>query len=235
VRFRVLACDYDRTIATHGEVSREVVDALRRVAASGRRLLLVTGRILSELEEVFADLPLFDRIVVENGGLLLDPATGVQRLLGPPIPADLVAELRDAGVAPLVVGRVMCGTLEVDREAVRAALHRLGVEREMIRNKESLMVLPTGVDKASGLRAALDELGEELARTVAVGDAENDVVMVRAAGCGVAVANGVDELKAQAGLVLDHPNGEGVRRLCDALAADDLAELLRQAAGTAAG
>ncbi len=235
MRFRVLACDYDSTLAVHGVASDAVVASLRAVAGSGRRLLLVTGRLLEELRDVFADIDIFDRVVVENGGLLYDPATGRHRLLGPPVPSDLVAELRDQGVAPLTVGRVMCGTLGDRRAQVLEAIHRLGVDREVIHNKESLMVLPSGVDKATGLEAALAELGESMATTVAVGDAENDVVMVRAAGCGVAVANALDVLKEHADLILPRSNGEGVRLLCQAVVDDELAAMLGQATETAAG
>jgi len=236
MRFRVLACDYDRTLATHGVASGAAVSGLRDVAASGRRLVLVTGRVLDEIRDVFTELDTFDRVVVENGGVLYDPATGGQRLLGPPVSADLVADLRDAGVEPLVVGRVLCATLIESESLVRDAVRRLDPDREVIYNKNSVMVLPRGVDKATGLRAALDDMGENLEQTVAVGDAENDVVLISAAGVGAAVANALDVVKEHADVVLDRPNGEGVRTLCTALVDDDLAALLAgPSGGRAAG
>ncbi|HKR98254.1 MAG TPA: HAD family hydrolase [Candidatus Dormibacteraeota bacterium] len=230
MHFRVLACDYDNTLASHGVAPHAAVAALRSVAASGRRLVLVTGRVMDELLDVFNEIDVFDRVVAENGGTLYDPATGGHRLLGPPAPADLVAELRAAGVAPLVVGRVICATTEAAAPHVHDALHRLGVARELILNKGSLMVLPAGIDKASGLRAAVQDLGETLEATVAVGDAENDVVLLEVSGAGVAVANALDEVKERADLVLERSNGEGVRLLCQSLLEDDLAALLERAA-----
>ena len=226
MRFRVLACDFDNTLAARGVAAESVVDALRRVSASGRSLILVTGRVLEELVDVFADVDLFDRVVAENGGLLYRPATGEQRLLGPPPPSELVAALRAAAVHPLIVGRVLCGTIDEYEAEVIDVLRRLRSDHVLIYNKDSIMVLPPGIDKASGLRTALDDIGAPPSATVAVGDAENDIDLLRSAGLGVAVANALDSVKESAGLVLDRPNGEGVQMLCDALVESDLAGLL---------
>ena len=64
--YRALATDYDGTLATEGEVGQETVAALRRLLASGRRLLLVTGRQLDELLGIFSQVELFERVVAEN-------------------------------------------------------------------------------------------------------------------------------------------------------------------------
>lgn len=224
----VLACDYDNTLATRGVASAATVSALRSVAASGRRLVLVTGRVLAELSEVFPDLDLFDRVVAENGGLVWQPATGRERLLGPEVPDVLVAELRAADVQPLGVGRVICATVVENEARALAAVSRSGVDRRAIRNKDSLMLLPFGVDKAAGLDAALDELHQTFDATVAVGDAENDVALLRAARVGVAVENALDVVKEHADLVLDRPDGEGVAALCRALLDGDLATAARR-------
>jgi hydroxymethylpyrimidine pyrophosphatase-like HAD family hydrolase len=229
MRFRVLACDYDNTLATHGVTGDAAVSALRNVAGSGRKLLLVTGRVLEDLADVFSELDLFDRVVAENGGVLYDPATGGQRLLGPPVPPELVSELRDVGVQPIGVGRVICATVSENAPLVDQALRRLGFPRRVIFNKDSLMLLPDGVDKVSGLRAALEEVHECLDATVAVGDAENDIAMLEAVGTGVAVANALDEVKGRAAVVLGRGNGDGVRLLCQALVDSDLAALLPDA------
>ena len=44
----------------------------------------------------------------------------------------------------------------------------------MIFNKGAVMILPSGVNKATGLAAALEELGLSPHNVVGVGDAEND-------------------------------------------------------------
>ena len=77
-----LATDYDGTLAEDGVVAKATLDALRLFKQSGRKLILVTGRELPDLRRVFADFELFDLAVVENGAVLVDPATGEEIPLG---------------------------------------------------------------------------------------------------------------------------------------------------------
>ncbi len=52
--------------------------------------------------------------------------------------------------------------------------------------------------KGVGLRAVMDWLGLEPTQVLALGDGENDISLLDAAGCGVAVANAVPALRARA-------------------------------------
>ncbi len=70
MRYLALACDYDGTLAHDGLVPDDTVAALERVVATGRRLILVSGRELEDLLSVFPRTDLFERVVVENGALL---------------------------------------------------------------------------------------------------------------------------------------------------------------------
>src|SRR4051794_39549482 len=104
MRYQIFATDYDGTLAHHGTVSDSAVGALRRLRASGRTVLMVTGREIEDLKSVFAHLELFDVIVGENGALLYYPPTGRIKLLHEPPPPQFAEELRSRGVAPLSVG-----------------------------------------------------------------------------------------------------------------------------------
>lgn len=233
MRFRVLACDYDNTLATHGAMDPETVSALEEVRRSGRQVVLVTGRLLDELQEICDHIEVFDRVVAENGGLIWDPGTDRSRLLGPIIPADFVQSLRRHGVSPLQVGRVIASTWETQEAAVVHTIHEMGLDLQIIFNKRSVMILPTDVNKATGLKTALRELGTTTSATVAVGDAENDLVFLKAAGCGVAVGNALDSVKECADLVMRGVAGAGVRELIGDLLRDDLASALRATAAKA--
>src|SRR5262245_40310168 len=112
MRFLVLATDYDGTIAAHGTVAPSTIAALERARASGRKLVLVTGRELEDLFRVFPEYALFDRIVAENGALLYRPESREEKLLGEPPPAALLEQLRGRGVDPLSIGRVIVATRE---------------------------------------------------------------------------------------------------------------------------
>ena len=225
MRFRVLATDYDGTIAHDGIVASSTVDSLERLAASGRKLVLVTGRQLPDLKDAFPQLDLFDRVVAENGALLYRPGTREERLLSEPADQRLGEELRARGVSPLSVGRAIMATSEPADRAISDAIRELGLELEIIFNKGAVMVLPVGVTKATGLAAALLELGFSAHDAVGVGDAENDHAFLTMCEIGAAVANALPSLKEGCDLVLQGDHGAGVEELVERLLADDLASL----------
>src|SRR5438552_15652350 len=94
VNVHVLACDYDGTIADGGRCSQEMAQALARVRESGRKVLLVTGRMLPDLRSVCADIDrMFDAVVAENGALLYFSASREAWTLGD-VPLSSMVEAR---------------------------------------------------------------------------------------------------------------------------------------------
>jgi hydroxymethylpyrimidine pyrophosphatase-like HAD family hydrolase len=212
---RTLATDYDGTIATHGTVDPDTIAALRRLRDAGGTLILVTGRVMPELREVFPELDLCHMVVAENGALLYTPETGEERLLSEPPEESFVRALKERGVAPLSVGRVIVATYEPHEATILRVIKEQGLERQVIFNKGSVMVLPSGVNKASGLACALDELSIDAADVAGVGDAENDHALLEMCGVGAAVANALPSLKEHADLVLTGTHGAGVAQLIE--------------------
>ncbi|MEY2504881.1 MAG: hypothetical protein QOJ05_927 [Verrucomicrobiota bacterium] len=218
--YQVLATDYDGTLAHHGVVSPETLDAVRRLRAAGKTLVLVTGRELEELKQVFPEIALCDLVVAENGGLLYWPGTGQMKLLGEPAPPAFVERLREKGV-PVAVGRVIVATVEPHEVAVLQTIKEMALELEVIFNKGAVMILPTGLNKATGLREGLARMGLSTRYTIGVGDAENDHAFLRICGCGIAVANALPALKSRADFVTARPHGEGITELIDQLLANN--------------
>src|SRR6516225_6168962 len=105
-----LACDYDGTLAHDGHVADETLQALERLRALKWQLILVTGRELPDLLQVFPAIPIFDLAVVENGALIYRPANGGRQVLAGPPPQAFVQALRDRGVHPLSTGRAIVAT-----------------------------------------------------------------------------------------------------------------------------
>ena len=225
MRYVALACDYDGTIAEDGKVPDRVVEAIQRVRESGRHALLVTGRELEDLRGAFDRLDVFDRVVAENGALLIDPETRDVRQLAEPPPEVFVERLRERGVEPLSVGQVIVATWEPHQEAVLEAIHDLGLELQVIFNKGAVMVLPPLVNKASGLRAALTDLSLSPHNVVGVGDAENDHAFLDLCELSVAVENALPSVKERSDHVTEADHGEGVVQLVDTLLDDDLENL----------
>ena len=219
--FVALAADYDGTLARHGQVDQPTRQALEQVRASGRKLILVTGRDLPDLKRVFDALELFDLVVAENGALLFDPAKKEEIPLSDPPPAALVDRLRELGVDPLSVGRTIIATWEPNEKIVLEAIRDLALEQHIIFNKGAVMVLPSGVNKASGLKKALQHLHLSPHNVVGIGDAENDLAFLSACGCAVAVDNALPTVKARADFVVAE-HGAGVIELARALTENDL-------------
>jgi hydroxymethylpyrimidine pyrophosphatase-like HAD family hydrolase len=173
-------------------------------------------------------IAIFDIVVAENGAVLFDPASSEIRTLCAPPPEPFIAELVRRGVTPLGVGRSIVDTREPHHATVLEVIKELGLELEVIFNKGAVMVLPSGINKASGLLAALEMLGFLSARTViGVGDAENDHSFLEICGLPVAVANAVPALKAKAALITQHSAGAGVTELIEAALRGDLDRHIR--------
>ena len=223
MRYLALCCDYDGTIAHHGRVDEPTLAALKRLRESGRQLVLVTGRELDELQTVFPHLDLFARVVAENGALIYRPETREERLLDEAPPQSFVDKLVGRGVGPISVGRVIVATWEPHEKTVLETIRDCGLELQVIFNKGAVMVLPAGVNKATGLRAALAELNMSPHNAVGVGDAENDHAFLNICECAVAVANALPALKEKADIVTFADHGTGVTELIDEMLADDLA------------
>jgi HAD superfamily hydrolase (TIGR01484 family) len=218
----VLAADYDGTLASDGKVDDSTIDALERVRSSGRKLILVTGRHLPDLCKIFPNLELFDRVIVENGGVLYRPQTREQKLLTEPPDERFVSLLQQRQV-PFSTGRTIVATWHPHEEEVLKAIRDLGLELQVTFNKGAVMVLPSGVNKGTGLAAALQELQLSPHNAVGVGDAENDHAFLKLCECAVAVDNALPALKERADVVLSKPRGAGVEELCQQLLDRDLA------------
>lgn len=223
VHYHVLATDYDGTIAEGGLVSAEMLAALREVKASGRKLVLVTGRELPDLQQIFPEHEIFEAIVAENGALIYLPAGRELKAIAPPPNEHFVERLVEAGVTPLSIGQSIVATTEEHQHFVLEAIRELGLELQLIFNKGALMILPSGINKSVGLRAALQDLRLSLMNTVGVGDAENDHAFLKDCFCSAAVQNALPALKEAADIVLPGPASLGVRQLIEQMIKDDLA------------
>jgi hydroxymethylpyrimidine pyrophosphatase-like HAD family hydrolase len=227
MRYEALATDYDGTIARDGKVDEPTVQALRHARDNGLRLIMVTGRELTDLFNTFEHSDLFERIVAENGAVLYDPATKqAQSISGPPPPA--LVEWLERQSVPLSVGHTIVATVEPYEHQMLAAIRALGLEWHVIFNKGSVMALPADVTKATGLAPALAALGVSPDRTVGVGDAENDQAFLKMCGLAVAVDDAVPAVKAMADVVTAGSHGQGVSELITRLLAGELDAVVRK-------
>jgi hydroxymethylpyrimidine pyrophosphatase-like HAD family hydrolase len=206
--FKAVAIDFDGTLAEGSPPTSSVLAAVRSARELGLRLLLVTGRTLTDLCQVFPDVnEHFDLTVAENGAIL--QAAEGHRRLARPIDPELAKALQRRGIS-VQSGEVILACDAVHDAAVFEEIRRLDLDCQLIRNRGALMVVPAGVTKASGLAAGLRELGLSAHSAIAIGDAENDLAMLESCELGVAVANSVPVVTQRADVLLDSDDGHGV-------------------------
>jgi hydroxymethylpyrimidine pyrophosphatase-like HAD family hydrolase len=219
--FRAIAIDYDGTLSEQPRATAEVLDAVRAVRDTGRRCVLVTGRILAELRADFPDVrEHFDAIVAENGAVLIGPGDTNLRLAAP-VSESLASRLGSRGV-PYRRGQVLLATEAAFDDEAYDAIRSLGLDLQLVRNRHALMVLPAGVTKGTGVARALAALNLSMHNAIGIGDAENDHALLDACEIGIAVRNAIEPLKAHADLVLAEPNGAGVAAFLRRLARHDV-------------
>jgi len=200
MKFGVLALDYDGTIARDGVLDPQVRAAIAKVRGRGIEVVIVTGRILSELRKVAGDLRFVDAVVAENGAVLALP-NGYTRLIGAPPPQAFLDQLRRRGVE-FQIGQCV---VELDAAAAPQVLDTIrDLELPLVQvfNRSRLMVLPQGASKSVGLTQALTILRRSVHNAIAIGDAENDHDMLAACEIGVAVSWGSPALQRVADEVL---------------------------------
>ncbi len=225
MNYLALATDYDGTLAKDGHVAADIVQGLMRLRESGRKLILVTGRELPELQSVFPAIEVCDLVVAENGALLYWPAEDREEVLGEPPPNEFVAEMERLEVRPFSCGKVIFATWRPHEIPILETIQRLGIGYQIIFNKRAVMVLPSNVNKASGLMTALTRLQILPAQVVGIGDAENDHAFLDTCGVAAAVDNALPALKERCDLVTPSDHGRGVIELIDQMLADDLQSL----------
>jgi hydroxymethylpyrimidine pyrophosphatase-like HAD family hydrolase len=224
IRYHALITDYDGTLTCDEKMSATTLSALYRIKYGGRKLILATGRRLEEIKSCIPEYQLFDRIVAENGALIFSPDTAEIHVLGEQPPIAFIEYLQQKGV-PLSLGQIIIGAWEPHQNLILEAIKLFGLEHQVIFNKGAVMILPPGVNKASGVQHALKSLNLSYHNAVVVGDAENDCSMFMAVECAVAVQNALAHVKDIADWITELPAGQGVGHLISRLVDDDLASL----------
>lgn len=191
-------------------------DALALLRNSGVRLYLVTGRELPDFEALGTDLTIFDLVVAENGAVLYDPHLKETQLLGTP-PGDEFLAALDRRNVPYSKGACIVATREPHEVEVFSLIRDMGLELQVIFNKGAVMILPSGVNKATGLTAALKRQNLASRDVVGVGDAENDHAFLEMCGLPAAVANALPSLKQKVAWVSTSRAGAGVSELIHAM------------------
>lgn len=119
---------------------------------------------------------------------------------------DIRSFMRTSGLTYQKIN-IHCASAKISQ---RVAARLEGLSLELAPSEStSLELSPAGINKGMGLLALADLLGIDHAATIAVGDSDNDLAMLRMAGLGLAMANANEAARETADLVLEHDNDHG--------------------------
>lgn len=218
MRLRVIATDYDGTIATDGVLDPDVRSAIAKARTRGVLVVLVTGRILPELQRVTGGLEFVDGVVAENGAVVALPSGHVS-LLGAPPPICLIESLTKRGIN-FKVGR---SVVEMDAgfaDVAISLIREMQLPLAISFNRSRMMLLPGSISKATGLHHLLNTLGVSIHNAIGIGDAENDHELLARCEHGVAVSWGSQRLQAMADHVITGDGPQAVADYIDRVSAD---------------
>lgn len=214
---KMWAVDIDGTITEdrNGTIHLEALGALRRLAASGHRVVYVTGRSSVEafMLSVFGGTG--GMAVGENGGCVTIDANshitlGDIRTCRHALEAlrSVIPGIREKAVFPRMTEVVLERTFDID--AAKAAARDLSLGVDLWDSGYAYHINSAGVDKGRGLREAMARYGAARDDTIAIGDSQTDVPMFREAGISIALGNAADHIKRQASMNVAAHAGDGV-------------------------
>jgi len=175
-------------------------------------------------DDLVTALLMIDEVTAENGPLLYKPASKETITLASSPSDEFILHLRSCKI-PISVGRTIVSTVRPHEIAALEIIRELGLDMQVIFNKEAVMMVPAGRNKATGLREALRLSGLSPHNVVGIGDAENDLAFLGMVECAGAVANALPAIKEHADFLTDGEQGEGVVDLIGRLIEDDLSFL----------
>ena len=210
---KALAVDVDGTLADDSRrVNLDAVAALRKVQDSGVPVMLASGNVLPIAYALSNYLGLTGPIIAENGGIVCHKQK-IWVLGDPRGPLKAYEHLRTRMDAERLFTDKWRETeiglkREVSLEKVKEILKDWDVEVET--TGWAVHIMQKGMDKLVGIRKACELLGISVKEIAAIGDSDNDEMMIRECGWGIAVGNAFDGTKRAASFIAERPDGGGV-------------------------
>jgi phosphoglycolate phosphatase (TIGR01487 family) len=215
---RAVACDVDGTITDrHRRISVAAIGCIRDLMARGVEVVLASGNTACFMDALARMMGTSGTIIAENGGVYRVGFSGALHVEGDrsePLAAFKVLEAyyRKKGVALELYGDTyrfsdVAFARTVPPQEVREVMRDLGVK--VLDTGFAIHLQARGISKGLALQKLAADMGIPVREFLAMGDSENDLEMIQAAGVGVAVGNASDALRAAADYVTEKGDGDG--------------------------
>lgn len=147
----------------------------------------------------------YQLVALDMDGTLLD---GAKRVL--PSSTEAIGEALAAGRHVAICSGRCPAMVEVSRDELAGIRYAICGSGTSLFETASLEFSPTEANKGTGMLALAELLGVPRKATIAVGDADNDLPMLRDAGLGVAMGNANERVRAAADVVVADNDHGGV-------------------------
>ncbi|WP_366247642.1 Cof-type HAD-IIB family hydrolase [Terribacillus aidingensis] len=233
--YKLIALDMDGTMLNpREEVSDANRQAIQRAQEEGVHVILSTGRGIRTCKPYADDLGLKSFLVTVNGSEIWT-AEGelLERVL---IEDDLIKKMKrladeyDTHYWAVSTEHVFRGNFpanmeeydwlkfgfdtfdDAKREAIVKALSDKNELELSNSSPTNIEVNAVGINKAEAVQKVCDRLGIKMEQVIAMGDSLNDIKMIEAVGCGVAMGNAQDAVKEVANYQTDTNEADGVAK-----------------------
>ncbi len=191
-KISAIIADLDRMFYTKPGVKKK--EAIRKLDALGKPFILVTTKGLQYVKSLYKQHPCFDAIAAESGAIVYFPKSDKV------IRIDSVAmakarEIARESMLKLKIGKVGVSIPKKAIPEMTQKLKRLSKKLTFIENGAEIIVLPDDVDKGTGAKLAMQQLGIEPEKSIVIGYGENDTGLFNVPGFKVTVSNANQELK----------------------------------------
>ncbi|MBO6047585.1 MAG: Cof-type HAD-IIB family hydrolase [Erysipelotrichaceae bacterium] len=121
-----------------------------------------------------------------------------------------VTQYNESHLGTYPVRQLMAHIKSDDQETLEQFFELMPDAKGLRWNHFSMDVVHTISGKDKGIDAICEELGIGLEETMAFGDGDNDIDMIKHAGIGVAMGNAIETLKKNADYITDDVNEDGL-------------------------
>lgn len=217
-KFHVLVTDVDGTLTSpENRLHLPAVEVIWKLENQGIHVVFCSGNILCSLLTLGFYLGISGPVIAENGGMVMKRGWEKPIILGSkelPLKAlkvlketfgDSIKETDDQfyRFTDVVIRRT------IDREIIVKTLKEKGVEIKVLDSGYAIHLCDLRVDKAVGVRKAIETLGYQPEHAVGIGDGQNDIELIQEVGYGIALNNAPKILKDVADYVTEKSFGEG--------------------------
>lgn len=217
---KALVTDVDGTITDRRRrINTDAIETLRTLIDAEIEVVLASGNTVCFMDSISKMIGTDGTIIGENGGVYRRGFSGPLQVVGDrQVCLEAFEILRDyfagKGVeleqysaeyrfADVAFAR------NIDPAEAQAVIQVQGLDVRVLDTGFAIHLQPPGVSKGAAMRELAVEMGIPTSEILAIGDSENDIEMLEAAGVGVAVANATPATRMAADVVTSRPHGDG--------------------------